>query len=106
TAHSLVPPHGRGALKPLLLEGGARHAERARAKGLRQIRVSSREKGDLIMLAIGGFTPLDGFMTHADWKAVCDNFAMAAGLFWPLPITLSVDAETASAIRTGDDVAL
>jgi ATP sulfurylase len=73
TAHSLVPPHGRGALKPLLLEGGARHAERARAKGLRQIRVSSREKGDLIMLAIGGFTPLDGFMTHADWKAVCDN---------------------------------
>ena len=51
--------------------------------------VSSREKGDLIMLGIGGFTPLDGFMTHADWKSVCNDYRTADGLFWPIPITLS-----------------
>jgi sulfate adenylyltransferase len=93
-------------LKPLLLAGEELRAERARARGLRAIRVSSREKGDLIMLAIGGFTPLPGFMTHADWKAVCDNYATAAGLFWPIPITLSVDATTAATIRAGEDIAL
>ena len=93
-------------MKPLLLAGEALRAERARAKGLRAIRVSSREKGDLIMLAIGGFTPLDGFMTHADWKGVCDNYHTASGLFWPIPITLSVDAPTAATIRHGEDIAL
>jgi len=41
------------------------------------------------MLGIGGFTPLEGFMTHADWEGVCKNFRTAAGLFWPIPITLS-----------------
>ena len=41
------------------------------------------------MLGIGGFTPLDGFMTHADWDGVCKDFRTAAGLFWPIPITLS-----------------
>ncbi|PIV73182.1 MAG: sulfate adenylyltransferase, partial [Rhodocyclales bacterium CG17_big_fil_post_rev_8_21_14_2_50_68_7] len=45
-------------------------AERARAATLPRIRVSSREKGDIIMLGIGGFTPLDGFMTRADWEGV------------------------------------
>src|SRR6185295_6071179 len=84
TGPSLVPPHGGGELTPLLLAGDALLAERARAAGLRSIRVSSREKGDLVMLAIGGFTPLTGFMTQADWKAVCDNLATASGLFWPI----------------------
>jgi sulfate adenylyltransferase len=93
-------------LKPLLLSREAMPGERARAAGLRQVRVSSREKGDLIMLAIGGFTPLDGFMTHADWKAVCDSLETAEGLFWPIPITLSVDATIAATIRAGQDVAL
>ena len=65
---ALVPPHGAKALKPLMLEGAALAAEKARAAGLPKLKVSSREKGDLIMLGIGGFTPLDGFMTHADWK--------------------------------------
>ena len=49
------------------------------------------------MLGIGGFTPLDGFMTHADWQGVCDGMKMANGLFWPIPITLSADTATADA---------
>lgn len=102
----LISPHGGGTLKPLMLTGAALAAERARAATLRAVRVSSREKGDLIMLGIGGFTPLEGFMSHADWQGVCDNYRTASGLFWPIPITLSVDAETAGAIRVGDEIAL
>src|SRR5947207_2932321 len=102
----LVSPHGGGPLKPLMLEGDALVDERARAASLRKVPVSSREKGDVIMLGIGGFSPLDGFMSHADWKGVCRDYRTEAGVFWPIPITLSVDAATAQAIRGGDTIAL
>ena len=103
---TLVKPHGAAALKPLLLEGEALSAERRRAESLPKVNISSREAGDLIMLGIGGFTPLDGFMTRADWQGVCDGMKMANGLFWPIPITLSTDQATADGIKTGSDVAL
>jgi sulfate adenylyltransferase len=102
----LVNPHGATALKPLLLQGKARDEELARAKTLPKIPMSSRETGDLIMLGIGGFTPLDGFMTQADWKGVCDHMKTASRLFWPIPITLSADESAAKSTKTGDDVAL
>ncbi len=103
---ALVNPHGGGELRPLLLHGRELTAERTRAATLPQLRVSSREKGDLIMLGIGGFTPLDGFMTRADWEGVCDGMKMANGVFWPIPITLSVDEVVADSLKTGTDVAL
>jgi sulfate adenylyltransferase len=99
----LVHPHGGGELKPLLLEGDALAAEKSRAASLPKLKMSSRETGDLIMLGIGGFTPLDGFMTKSDWQGVCDGYKMANGLFWPIPITLSTDDET---IKEGDAIAL
>ena len=102
----LVKPHGSDALKPLLLEGAALKAELERAKTLPKIKVSSREAGDILMLGIGGFTPLDGFMTHADWQGVCDGMKMVNGLFWPIPITLSTDKVTGAGIKTGGEIAL
>ncbi|HVL36752.1 MAG TPA: hypothetical protein VM489_13865, partial [Burkholderiales bacterium] len=80
--------------------------EQRRAQTLRRLVVSSREKGDLIMLGIGGFTPLEGFMARADWQGVCDALRTTQGVFWPIPITLSTDAETAGAIALGSEVAL
>jgi sulfate adenylyltransferase len=103
---TLVKPHGSKALKPLLLEGKTLAAERERAATLPKVLISSRETGDLIMLGIGGFTPLEGFMTQADWRGVCDGMKLANGLFWPIPITLSTDKATADGIKTGADVAL
>ena len=102
----LVSPHGGASLKPLLLEGTALTAEQARARTLPKVPVSSRERGDLIMLGIGGFTPLDGFMTHADWKSVCGDLKTAAGLFWPIPVTLSAAKDIAAGIKPGADIAL
>ncbi|MFH1754603.1 MAG: sulfate adenylyltransferase, partial [Candidatus Latescibacterota bacterium] len=66
----LVNPHGPDKkLRPLLLEGKALAEEMKKAKGLRKIPLSSRETGDLIMLGIGAFTPLGGFMCDEDWKS-------------------------------------
>jgi sulfate adenylyltransferase len=102
----LVCPHGGGGLRPLQLEEGRSAEERGRAQTLLRLRVTSREKGDLIMLGIGGFTPLDGFMPRADWQGVCDDCRTVAGLFWPIPITLSTDKSVADSIVIGTEVAL
>jgi sulfate adenylyltransferase len=89
-----------------MLEGAALADEKKRALSLPRIAITSREKGDLIMLGIGGFTPLDGFMTHADWEGVCDGMRMANNLFWPIPVTLSTDDATAATFHTGKNIAL
>jgi sulfate adenylyltransferase len=102
----LVAPHGGGKLRPLLVNGETLADGQSRALSLPQVSLTSREKGDLIMLGIGGFTPLDGFMTHADWRRVCDEMMTASGLFWPIPITLSTSNETAGRIRPGSEIAL
>ncbi len=73
---NLIPPHGGKGLTCCLLEGDELEAEKKKAEGLKRISVSPREKGDLIMMGIGGFSPLTGFMTKADWKNVCDNFQL------------------------------
>jgi len=103
---SLVSPHGGQGLRPLLVEEPARAGERRRAQSLPRLTVSSREKGDLVMLGIGGFTPLAGFMGHDDWRGVCDDMRIADGTFWPIPITLSTDAATAGCLAPGSEIAL
>ena len=103
---SLVKPHGSDVLVPLLLEGEALTTELARAQSLKKVMISSRESGDLIMLGIGGFTPLTGFMGKDDWHSVCTKMTLSNGLFWPIPITLSTTPATADTITLGEDVAL
>ena len=102
----LVAPHGGKGLVCALLHGNELETELEKAKGLKRIDVSARAKGDLIMMGIGGFSPLDGFMTKADWKGVCENLQMADGTFWPVPITLDVSQADADAINEGEEVTL
>ena len=54
----LIPPHGGKGLTCCLLEGAELDAEKTKAEGLKKISISQREKGDLIMMGIGGFSPL------------------------------------------------
>ena len=102
----LVPPHGGGVLKPLLATGAERAEALSRAATLKQVPMSSRETSDLVMLAMGAYTPLDGFMGEADWRGVCIDMKMAGGLFWPIPITLSAARDLADSIGIGEEVAL
>jgi sulfate adenylyltransferase len=102
----LVPPHGGGVLKPLLMPEAERAEERKRAAGLTAVPMTSRESSDLVMLAMGAYTPLDGFMGSADWRAVCDDMTLANGLFWPIPITLSCESELADSIQVEQEIAL
>ncbi len=102
----LVPPHGSETLNPLLVPEIERAEELRRARGLKKVALSSREASDLFMLAMGAYTPLDGFMGEADWRGCCLDMRRADGLFWPIPITLSCDQELGDSIAEGEDVAL
>jgi sulfate adenylyltransferase len=102
---NLIPPHG-GEMKPLLLRDAALEEARKRSGFLPQIRMTTRERDDLIMMGIGAFSPLEGFMGKGDWKGVCHEMRMANGIFWPIPITLSVSKEEGSRLKEGREIAL
>jgi sulfate adenylyltransferase len=102
---NLILPHG-GKLKPLLLMGEALKEAKEKAKTLPKIRMTTRERDDLIMMGIGAFSPLEEFMGKADWKGACDDMKMRGGTFWPIPITLSVTKEVAKRLKEGQEVAL
>jgi len=101
----LISPYG-GKLKPLLLRGESLREAIEKAHTLVKVQMTSRERDDLIMMGIGAFSPLDGFMGKRDWKGVCDEMRMADGTFWPIPITLSVDKEIAHSLKEGQEIAL
>ena len=103
---SLVPPHGANTLKPLLLPEKVRIQELSRAEALKKIPMTSCEVCDLLLLSMGAYTPLNGFMGEADWRGVCEDMKLADGLFWPVPITVSARQALANQIEIGEDVAL
>jgi sulfate adenylyltransferase len=105
---ALVNPHGKEKkLKPLLLSPAQVAEEKKRAKELTVVTMTSRETADLIMMGIGGFTPLNGFMGHDDWKGSCsDDMKLADGTFWPIPVTMSVNQGKADSIKIGQEVLL
>ena len=105
---ALVNPHGKEKkLKPLLLSPAQVAEEKKRAKELTAVTMTSRETADLIMMGIGGFTPLDGFMGHDDWKGSCsDAMKLTDGTFWPIPVTMSVNQGKADSIKIGQEVLL
>ena len=101
----IVPPHG-GRLKPLLLKGENLKDAQQKAKNLPQIRMSSRETSDLIMMATGAFSPLDGFMCQEDYASVVKDMRLADNTLWPIPITLSVSKQQAAKLPLNSEISL
>jgi sulfate adenylyltransferase len=91
---------------PLLAPEAEIAEELKRAASLRKVPMSSRETSDFIMLAMGAYTPLQGFMTKACWRGSCEEMLLPTGLFWPVPITLSVTRDLADSISIGETVTL
>ena len=100
-----ISPHG-GTLIPLLLQGEELKKERDKAKNLPQITISSRESSDLIMLGMGAFSPLTGFMNRENYESVLAEMHLKDGTFWPVPITLAVSTQYAETLKEGQEIAL
>lgn len=68
--------------------------------------LTPRQICDLELLMNGGFSPLKGFMSEADYDGVVSEMRLADGSLWPIPITLDVSEEFAQSIEPGQDIAL
>jgi len=73
---------------------------------LKRINLDSRRLSDFEMIATGGLSPLEGFMTKKDYESVRDEMRLASGLPWTIPITLDITDAEASEIKEGDTVVL
>ena len=92
-------------IRPLLAEGAHLAELESKAASLPRVDIDERTAADLELLGNGGFTPLAGFLTKADYDSVVERMHLASGEPWSIPITLSVTAEQSASIK-GDDVAL
>lgn len=68
--------------------------------------LSPRQTCDLELLMNGGFNPLKGFLTQADYDGVVENMRLSDGSLWPMPITLDVSETFAEGLEPGQDIAL
>jgi len=103
TVSTLIPPYG-GSLVNLIPTAEEREDLRNRVVALRSIQVSDRSVCDLELLATGGFSPLDRFMSESDYRSVLGGMRLANGCLFPVPIILPVDAE--SKPRVGEEIVL
>jgi sulfate adenylyltransferase len=99
----LIPPVG-GALVDLIVPAEAQADLRARANRLPSLQLSERAGYDLELLATGGFSPLDRFMTRSDFERVVGEMRLASGQLFPIPVVLPVDRTPA--VRLDQEVAL
>lgn len=98
-------PYG-GTLINRIAEGKERDSLLEKCPALPSITLNRREISDLEMIATGGFSPLQGFMTKSDYENVVDNKRLANGLPWTIPVTLSVSQSRADQLQPDTDIAL
>lgn len=100
-----IQPHG-GKLIRRLVAGKQREELLKEAAALRKIKVNAWTISDIDLIAVGGFSPLEGFMNEEDYRSVVERMRLKDGTVWSLPVTLSVDETEAESILPGDRIAL
>jgi sulfate adenylyltransferase len=101
----VIAPYG-GSLVERRLAGHARTDALERARQLERITVPDSTLSDAWLIAVGGYSPLTGFMTRGDYVRVLESMQLGNGLPWSVPVTLPVSSVQAAGISIGDDVAL
>jgi len=101
----LIAPHG-GELVNLVASPDRSAELKAQSREWPSWDLTARQICDLELLLNGGFSPLRGFMTKADYEGVCKNMRLSSGVLWPMPITLDVKEEFAKSVKPGSKIAL
>jgi len=98
-----ISPYG-GTLVDLRVAEDEKATLKKEASGLESIQLTARSCCDLELLAVGGFSPLTGFMGQADYQRVLEEMRLVDGTLFPIPITLPVHQQ--DFIRVGERIAL
>jgi sulfate adenylyltransferase len=104
-ATDTIAPHG-GKLIDRIAKGSEKTEFLAKADSLPRVQLDERATSDLVMIAIGGFSPIKGFMEIEDYESVVDDMRLANGLPWSIPVTLSVSEEVAAPLKEGSFIRL
>lgn len=96
----IIAPHG-GELADLIAAPERIAELKAHSREWPSWDLTPRQICDLELLISGGFSPLRGFMTPADYEGVCHNMRLSSGVLWPMPITLDVKEEFAKSLTPG-----
>ncbi len=102
---TLIPPYG-SKLIDLHVPEAMLNEQTTYATRLPTVRLSARAVCDLELLAVGAFSPLDRFMSQADYQSVLDNMRLTSGHLFPIPITLPIEEDEQAQLTIGQDVAL
>ena len=94
----LIPPHG-GKLINRLATSEKKQEFLTQADSLPRVQLDERATSDLVMIAIGGFSPINGFMGEDDYLSVVKDMRLSNGLPWSVPVTLSVTSEVAEPLE-------
>ncbi|GFE70029.1 sulfate adenylyltransferase [Chroococcus sp. FPU101] len=100
-----IAPHG-GHLINRIATSAERDEFLEQQDHLPRIQLDERATSDLVMIAIGGFSPINGFMEQADYESVVEDMRFVNGLPWSIPITLSVTEEVAEPLKEGSWIRL
>ncbi|HLE56078.1 MAG TPA: adenylyltransferase, partial [Rhodothermia bacterium] len=103
--NGLIEAHG-GTLVNLLVDEKRAAAMKRASRDWPSWDLTERQLCDLELLINGGFSPLTGFMTEADYASVVDTMRLADGTLWPIPVTLDVPESVGQNLSTGDMLAL
>lgn len=77
-----------------------------KAQSFPSLTLTETQLADIEMIAIGGFSPLEGFLTQEDYNSVVSTMRLADGTVWPIPIVLGVSAAEKSKLKPGQPAAL
>jgi len=72
----------------------------------KKIEITEETLMDVEQIAIGSFSPLEGFLGKEDLESVTNNMRLANGVVWPLPILLDVTSEIKETLSEGEDISL
>ena len=100
-----IPPHG-GTLIQRELQGMEREKWLGQINRLPSLEIDAWSLSDLELIAIGGFSPLTGFMGEKDYLSVLKQMRLSDGTVWSIPITLPVSEEQAEQFHIGDNLVL
>lgn len=98
---NLVPPHGGKLVYQIISPPASEYLEK-----LPKINLNQNQLMDVEQIALGTFSPLEGFLGRDDLESVLNTTRLKSGIIWPIPIVLDVSVKEAESLKAGGEVAL